>query len=261
MKPGFIPKSSKTYPLSPKETNTVKVFLDEHIAKDFIQPSKSLQASRFFFIGKKDGSLWPCQDYHYINEWMIKDAYSLLLIPPLITKLHNAKYFTKMNVRSGYNNILIHPDDCWKAAFTTSFGLLNQKSCSLAYAIPQPCSKPTWTRPSRKKLPKDGWLSIWIIFLYSRKLLKKTRNEPAKSLKLSVKKPFPETRKMHLRCTRSWLPQNNYLPWASSPWTPPNCLASANGRFPLPLKKSDHSLDSATSTATSSPTTPTSHNP
>jgi hypothetical protein len=36
MKPGFIPKSAKTYPLSPKETDAVKVFLDEHIAKDFI---------------------------------------------------------------------------------------------------------------------------------------------------------------------------------------------------------------------------------
>jgi len=40
MKPGFIPKSAKTYHLSPKETDTVKAFLDEHIAKDFIQPSK-----------------------------------------------------------------------------------------------------------------------------------------------------------------------------------------------------------------------------
>jgi hypothetical protein len=57
MKPGFILKSAETYPLSPKETDTIKVFLDEHIAKNFIQPSKSLQASRFFFVGKKDGSL------------------------------------------------------------------------------------------------------------------------------------------------------------------------------------------------------------
>jgi hypothetical protein len=62
-KPGFIPKSAKTYPLSPKETDAVKAFLDEHIAKDFIQPSKSPQASGFFFVGKKDGSLRPCQDY------------------------------------------------------------------------------------------------------------------------------------------------------------------------------------------------------
>jgi hypothetical protein len=54
---GFIPKSAKTYPLSPKETDAVKAFLDEHIAKDFIQPLKSPQASGFFFVGKKDSSL------------------------------------------------------------------------------------------------------------------------------------------------------------------------------------------------------------
>jgi hypothetical protein len=53
-KPGFIPKSAKTYPLSPKETEAVKAFLDEHLTKDFIQPSKSPQASGFFFVGKKD---------------------------------------------------------------------------------------------------------------------------------------------------------------------------------------------------------------
>jgi hypothetical protein len=61
MKPGFIPKSAKTYPLSLKETDAVKAFLDKHIAKDFIQPSKSPQASRFFFIEKKDGSLHPAK--------------------------------------------------------------------------------------------------------------------------------------------------------------------------------------------------------
>ena len=105
MKPSFIPKSSKVYLLSGKERKAVKEFIEEHLAKDFIQPSKSPQASRFFFVEKKDGKLRPCQDYRYINEWTIKNAYPLPLIPPLISKLRNARYFTKMDVRSGYNNI------------------------------------------------------------------------------------------------------------------------------------------------------------
>ncbi|KAG2344889.1 DNA/RNA polymerase, partial [Suillus weaverae] len=86
-KEGFIPKSSHAYLLSPKETEAVKAFLDEHLKKDIIQPSKSPQSAGFFFLGKKDGSLWPCQDYQYINEWMVKNAYPLPLIPPLIAKL------------------------------------------------------------------------------------------------------------------------------------------------------------------------------
>jgi hypothetical protein len=46
------------------------------------------QASGFFFVGKKDSSLWPCQGYRYINEWTIKNTYLLPLISPLIAKLH-----------------------------------------------------------------------------------------------------------------------------------------------------------------------------
>jgi hypothetical protein len=68
-KPGFILKSAKTYPLSPKETDAVKAFLDEHIAKDFIQPSKSLQASGFFFIGKKR-QLSPTLPRLLLHQWM-----------------------------------------------------------------------------------------------------------------------------------------------------------------------------------------------
>jgi hypothetical protein len=89
----------------------VKGFIEEHLKKDFIQPSKSPQASGFFFVGKKDGTLRPCQDYRYINKWTVKNAYPLPLIPPLISKLCDAKYFTKMDIHSGYNNIHIHPDD------------------------------------------------------------------------------------------------------------------------------------------------------
>jgi hypothetical protein len=56
-----------------------------------------------------------------------KEHLSSSFDPPLITKLSNVKYFTKMDVQSEYNNILIHPDDHWKVAFTTSFGLFKPK--------------------------------------------------------------------------------------------------------------------------------------
>ena len=54
---------------------------------------------------------------------MVRNTYPLPLIPPLIAKLRNAKYFTKVDIQSGYNNVRIHPDDRWKAAFTTTYGL------------------------------------------------------------------------------------------------------------------------------------------
>jgi hypothetical protein len=104
-KPGFIPKTSKIYPLLEKERESVKAFIDENIKKGFISESKSPQASGFFFVGKKSGDLRPCQDYWYINDWTIKNAYPLPLPLSLVARLHGAKYFTKMDVRSRYNNV------------------------------------------------------------------------------------------------------------------------------------------------------------
>ena len=80
-------------------------------------------ASPFFYIKKKDGQLRPCQDYWYLNVWTIKNVYPLLLISELTDELAGAKYFTKLNVRWGYNNIWIKDGDQWKAAFKMNKGL------------------------------------------------------------------------------------------------------------------------------------------
>src|SRR6202166_5038635 len=77
----------------------------------------------FFFIQKKGGSLRPVQDYRGLNEVTVKDAYPLPLIPDLIDKLQGARYFTKFDVRWGYNNIRIREGDEHKAAFKTPLGL------------------------------------------------------------------------------------------------------------------------------------------
>ena len=80
-------------------------------------------ASLFFFVKKKDGKLRPCQDYWYLNEWTIKNAYPLPLISELMDKIKDAKFFTKLDVRWGYNNVRIKDRDQWKAAFKMNKGL------------------------------------------------------------------------------------------------------------------------------------------
>ena len=80
-------------------------------------------ASPFFFVDKKDGKLRPCQDYWYLNEHTIKNAYPLLLIMELLDKLKGDWQFTKLDVLWGYNNVQIRDGDQWKAAFKTNCGL------------------------------------------------------------------------------------------------------------------------------------------
>jgi hypothetical protein len=53
----------KVYPMTQKEDKGLLKFLNKQEAKGYIRPSISPYASPFFFIQKKDGKLWPVQDY------------------------------------------------------------------------------------------------------------------------------------------------------------------------------------------------------
>jgi len=73
-----------------------------------------------FFIKKKDSSLWLVQDYHALNCMTVKNKYPLPLISELVSQLHKARYFTKLDVHWGFNNVCIKPRDEWKVVFQTN---------------------------------------------------------------------------------------------------------------------------------------------
>ncbi len=97
--PGATFRKSSVYCLTPSETTALKDYIMDHLRRGYIRPSKSPMASPFFFVDKKDGKLRPVQDYRRLNDITVKNAAPLPLIPDLIDKLHNAHYFTKLNIR------------------------------------------------------------------------------------------------------------------------------------------------------------------
>jgi len=121
--PGAESSGCKVYPLSPSEQRELDAFLQENLDSGHIRPSKSPMASPVFFIKKKDGALRLVQDYRALNAVTVKNKYPLPLISELITQLRGAKYFTKLDVRWGFNNVRMKPGDKWKAAFRTNRGL------------------------------------------------------------------------------------------------------------------------------------------
>ena len=123
LEPGSKPSNCKIYPLALNEQTQLDEFIEENLRTGRIIPSKSPMASPVFFIKKKDGSLRLVQDYRALNAMTIKNRYPLPLISELIHKLRGAKYFTKLDVRWGYNNVRIKKGDEWKAAFRTNRGL------------------------------------------------------------------------------------------------------------------------------------------
>ena len=94
----FIPKNCKVYLLTLKEKKTLDIFLQKNLEKRFIQPSILPQVSPFFFVEKKNGTLWPIQDYRLLNEATIKNIYPLLLVSDLLDQIKRYKFFTKLDL-------------------------------------------------------------------------------------------------------------------------------------------------------------------
>ena len=117
------PKSCKVYPLAASEQKELDTFLKENLESSWIHPSKSPMASPVFFIKKKDSALFLVQDYRTLNAMTAKNKYLLPLIPELIAKLWGAKYFTKLDVQRGFNNVCMKEGDKWKATFQMNHGL------------------------------------------------------------------------------------------------------------------------------------------
>jgi len=121
--PDSKPANCKVYPISPLEQRELDAFIEEALGTGRIRPSKSPMASPVFFVKKKDGSLWFVQDYRALNAMTVKNRYPLPLINDLINRLKGARFFTKLDVRWGFNNVRIREGDEWKAAFRTNRGL------------------------------------------------------------------------------------------------------------------------------------------
>src|SRR6266702_1368510 len=98
LRPDAPPKiNCKIYPLTPKEDESLKVYIEENLAKGYIYKGSSPYASSFF-RKKTDRGLCPIIDYRPLNAWTIKDTYLLPLISDILTNLSGKKVFSKFDI-------------------------------------------------------------------------------------------------------------------------------------------------------------------
>ena len=97
--------NAKAYAMTLKEEEALYQWLDKQLKAELIVESKSQYAAPCFYIPKKDSSLQLVQDYRKLNQVTIKDKISLSLIREVIDKLKEAKYFNKLDLIWGYNNV------------------------------------------------------------------------------------------------------------------------------------------------------------
>ena len=116
-----IRQQARRVPLPRRET--VHKLLQEMLSRNVISPSKSPWASPIVLVKKKDGSTRFCVDYRKVNEITRKDAYPLPRVDDSLDTLAGSKWFTTLDLKSGYWQVEVDPEHREKTAFCTQEGL------------------------------------------------------------------------------------------------------------------------------------------
>ncbi|XP_062844567.1 retrovirus-related Pol polyprotein from transposon 412 [Trichomycterus rosablanca] len=109
--------------LAPSDYEAVKTHINQLLQAKVIRESSSPFASPLVLVRKKDGSLRLCVDYRLLNARTRKDAFPLPRIEETLDMLGGARWFSTMDLASGYNQVPVSEGDRAKTAFCTPFGL------------------------------------------------------------------------------------------------------------------------------------------
>ena len=116
------PISRPPYKMSPRELDELRRQLKELLDLGLIRPSNSEWGSPVLFVRKKDGSMRMCIDYRAVNRCTKRNSTPLPRIDECLERLHGMRYFSKIDLRSGYHNLRLREEDIPKSAFNTRYG-------------------------------------------------------------------------------------------------------------------------------------------
>jgi len=121
--PGEQPVNTRANRYAPTQKTEIEKQLADMLRSGTIRPSTSPYASPILLVKKKDGSWRFCVDYRCLNNITVKNKHPMPIVDELIDELSGAKWFSKLDFRSGYHQIRIAKGDEHKTAFRTHNGL------------------------------------------------------------------------------------------------------------------------------------------
>jgi hypothetical protein len=120
--PGAQPINVRPYRFSPAMKDEVEAQVQKMLEHDLIQQSKSAFSSPVLLVKKKDETYCFCVDYMHLNAMTVKFKYSVHVIDELVDELHGSSWFSSLDLRAGFHQILMQPGEEYKTAFQTHMG-------------------------------------------------------------------------------------------------------------------------------------------
>ncbi|GBG85683.1 hypothetical protein CBR_g40415 [Chara braunii] len=137
---GVVPPRGCIYRMSEEELSVPRAQIDDLLEKGWIRPSSSPYGAPVLFVRKKNKDLRLYIDYRKLNAQTIRNADPLPRIDDLLERLGGAKFFSKLDLKSGYHQLEIRQEERYKTAFKTRYWHF-EWLCHLALRMPRPLSK------------------------------------------------------------------------------------------------------------------------
>jgi hypothetical protein len=114
--PGAQPVTVRPYRYPARHKDELERQCSVMLVQGLIRPSLSVFSLPVLLVKKHDGSWRFCVNYRALNAITVKDAFPIPVVDELLDELHDAKFFTKLDLLSGYHEVCMRTDDIAKTA-------------------------------------------------------------------------------------------------------------------------------------------------
>ena len=97
--------------------------MEDLLSHGLIRPSRSPYCSPVLLVQKKDDTFRMCIDYRALNKITVKNRFPIPRIDDILDRIGGSEVFSHIDLKSGYHQIRVIPQDVHKTPFHTSFGL------------------------------------------------------------------------------------------------------------------------------------------